>query len=265
MIRKNKLKQALKEGKVIKGMLQFLPHPDITEMLAITGWDFVQFEAEHAISVDEGRVLALAADASGITPLVKLAGLDPLQIAHWLDAGVQGVKVQHIQTRADAERAVKACKHEPTGIRSWCRGTRAAGHFSDSDFAKKADEEVMVIVTIEDLEGIKNLEGICSVEGVDVVAVGPGDMSAALGVPGQQDHPKVRDTFLKLIDTCRAKGVAAGVNTAILEAANLYVERGAQMIVFSGEKRIVYQGFLKSKQELDEALASVSDGRRSKA
>ena len=264
MVKKNKLKQALKEGKVIKGVLQFIPHPDMTEMLAATGWDFIQFEAEHAISVDEGKILTLAADASGITPLVKLAGLDPLQIAHWLDAGCQGVKVQHIRSKADAEQVVKACKHEPTGIRSWCRGTRAAGHFSDSDFAKKADEEVMVIVTIEDLEGIKNLEAICSVEGVDVVAVGPGDMSAALGVPGQQDHPKVRDTFLKLIDTCRSKGVAAGVNTAILEAANLYVERGAQMIVFSGEKRIAYQGFLKAKQELDEALAGIPAKRSAK-
>jgi 2-keto-3-deoxy-L-rhamnonate aldolase RhmA len=123
----------------------------------------------------------------------------------------------------------------------------------------------MVIVTIEDLEGIKNLDSICSVEGVDVVAVGPGDMSAALGVPGQQDHPKVRDTFLKLIDTCKGKGIAAGVNTAILEAANLYVERGAQMIVCSGEKRIVYQAFLKMKQELDQALATVSTGRTSNA
>jgi 4-hydroxy-2-oxoheptanedioate aldolase len=114
MIKKNKLKQALKEGKVIKGVLQFIPHPDITEMLAATGWDFIQFEAEHAISADEGKVLTLAADASGITPLVKLAGLDPLQIAHWLDAGVQGVKVQHIQTRADAEpsrQSVQARTH----------------------------------------------------------------------------------------------------------------------------------------------------------
>ena len=113
---------------------------------------------------------------------------------------------------------------------------------------------MLVIATIEDLEGIKNMEAICSVDGIDVVAVGPGDMSASLGVAGQQDHPKVRDVFFKLIDLCRSKGKAAGVNTAVLEAANLYVERGAQMIVFSAEKRLAYQSFVKAKQDLDEAV-----------
>lgn len=257
MVRENKLKRALKEGKVVKGLLQFIPHPDITEILGATGWDFVQFEVEHEITIDEAKVLFLAADAANITPIVKLAGLDPLLIAHWLDAGAQGIRVQHISTRAEAEQAVKACKHAPTGIRSWCHGTRGAGHGGDSDFAKRADEETMVILTIEDLEGLKNLESIASVDGVDVIAVGPGDMSVALGVPGQQDHPKVRDAFIRLINVCKAKGVASGFNTTNFQQARVYVEMGARYVVMSIDKHWIYHTFEKVSGDLDEALKGV--------
>jgi 2-keto-3-deoxy-L-rhamnonate aldolase RhmA len=131
MVKENKLKQAIREGKVVKGLFQFIAHPDITEILGDIGWDFIQFEAEHSITIDEAKILLLAADAANITPIVKLAGLDPLLISHWLDAGVQGIKVQHIRTKADAEKAVKTCKHVPLGVRSWCKGTRSAGHSSD--------------------------------------------------------------------------------------------------------------------------------------
>ena len=129
MIKKNKLKQALKEGKVIKGVLQFIPHPDITEMLAATGWDFIQFEAEHAISVDEGKILTLAADASGITPLVKLAGLDPLQIAHWLDTGVRASK-SSISKQGQMQN--KPSKRASTNRRVFVRGAGAPGQRATS-------------------------------------------------------------------------------------------------------------------------------------
>jgi 2-keto-3-deoxy-L-rhamnonate aldolase RhmA len=265
MVKENKLKQAIREGKVVKGLFQFIAHPDITEILGDIGWDFIQFEAEHSITIDEAKILLLAADAANITPIVKLAGLDPLLISHWLDAGVQGIKVQHIRTKADAEKAVKTCKHVPLGVRSWCKGTRSAGHSSDPDYAKRADEEMMVILTIEDIEGMNNLESIASVEGVDVITVGPGDMSAALGVPGQMDHPKVRDTFMRLIDTCKAKGVVPGFNTTSVEQAKIYVERGAQYVVFGFDKGWAYQSFQKLKRDLDEALAGVSIGSKPKA
>lgn len=263
MVKENKLKRAIREGKVVKGLLQFIAHPDITEILGDIGWDFILFEAEHSITIDEAKILLLAADAANITPIVKLAGFDPLLIGHWLDAGAQGIKVQHIRTKVDAEQAVKICKHAPVGVRSWCAGTRSAGHSGYPDYAKRADEEMMVILTIEDIEGMNNLESIASVEGVDVIAVGPGDMSAALGVPGQRDHPKVREAFMRLIDTCKAKGVAAGVNTNNFEQAKIYVERGAQLVVFSSEKRFVHQSFQKLKRDLDEALTGVRSRPRS--
>lgn len=255
MLRKNKLKVAIKEGKIVKGMIHYIPHPDVVEMLAASGWDFVQFEGEHEISVAEAKPLVLAADASGITPLVKLGICDPLLIASWLDIGVQGVKVNHIQTKADAERAVKACKYAPDGERSWCMGARSAGHCTQPNFAQEANKEVMVILGIEDMQGLNNLESIASVHGVDVITIGPGDMSANLGVPGQYNHPKVRDAFIKMIDMCKAKGVTAGVMAIDFVEAKFYAEKGVQYMVYSSDKRMMNEVFRSTKRELDQALA----------
>jgi 2-keto-3-deoxy-L-rhamnonate aldolase RhmA len=258
MIRENKLKLAIKEGRVIKGLIHYIPHPDVVEMLAAAGWDFIQFEGEHEISVTEAKPLVLAAEATGITPLVKLGVCDPLLIASWLDLGVQGVKVNHIQTRTDAERAVKACKYSPDGERSWCMGARSAGHCTQPNFAEKANEEIMVILGIEDIQGLNNLESIASVPGVDVITVGPGDMSANLGVPGQYDHPKVREAFIKMINMCKAKGVTPGVMVINYEEAKFYAAKGVQYMVFSSDKRMMNQVFQRTKRELDEALTLVT-------
>lgn len=255
MLRKNKLKVAIKEGKIVKGMIHYIPHSDVVEMLAASGWDFVQFEGEHEISVAEAKPLVLAADASGITPLVKLGICDPLLIASWLDIGVQGVKVNHIQTKADAERAVKACKYAPDGERSWCMGARSAGHCTQPNFAQEANKEVMVILGIEDMQGLNNLESIASVHGVDVITIGPGDMSANLGVPGQYNHPKVRDAFIKMIDMCKAKDVTAGVMAIDFVEAKFYAEKGVQYMVYSSDKRMMNEVFRSTKRELDQALA----------
>jgi len=257
MIRKNKVKLAIKEGRVVKGPIYYIPHPDVVVMLAAAGWDFVQFEGEHEINVVEAKQLVLAADASGITPLVKLGACDPPLIASWLDIGVQAVKINHIQTAADAERAVKACKYPPDGERSWCMGTRSAGHCTQPNFAQQANEEVMVILGIEDALGLNNLESIASVPGVDVITVGPGDMSANLGVPGQYNHPKVREAFIKMINTCKAKGVIPGVMVIDYVEAKFYAEKGVQYMVFSSDKRMMNQVFQRTRLELDEALASV--------
>lgn len=255
MLRKNKLKVAIEEGKIVKGMIHYIPHPDVVEMLAASGWDFVQFEGEHEISVAEAKPLVLAADASGITPLVKLGICDPLLIASWLDIGVQGVKVNHIQTKADAERAVKACKYAPDGERSWCMGARSAGHCTQPNFAQEANKEVMVILGIEDMQGLNNLESIAAVPGVDVITIGPGDMSANLGVPGQYNHPKVRDAFIKMIDMCKAKDVTAGVMAIDFVEAKFYAEKGVQYMVYSSDKRMMNEAFRSTKRELDQALA----------
>lgn len=255
MLRKNKLKVAIEEGKIVKGMIHYIPHPDVVEMLAASGWDFVQFEGEHEISVAEAKPLVLAADASGITPLVKLGICDPLLIASWLDIGVQGVKVNHIQTKADAERAVKACKYAPDGERSWCMGARSAGHCTQPNFAQEANKEVMVILGIEDMQGLNNLESIAAVPGVDVITIGPGDMSANLGVPGQYNHPKVRDAFIKMIDMCKAKDVTAGVMAIDFVEAKFYAEKGVQYMVYSSDKRMMNEVFRSTKRELDQALA----------
>jgi 4-hydroxy-2-oxoheptanedioate aldolase len=258
MIRENKLKRAIREGKVVTGPIHYIPHPDVVEMLAAAGWDFVQFEGEHEISVVEAKQLVLAADASGIAPLVKLGACDPFLIANWLDLGVQAVKVNHIQTSADAERAVKACKYAPDGERSWCMGARSAGHCTQPNFAREANENTMVILGIEDMQGLGNLESIASVPGVDVITVGPGDMSANLGVPGQYDHPKVREAFIRMINTCKAKGVTAGVMVINAAEAKFYAEKGAQYIVYSSDKRMMNQVFQNTRREIEEVLKSVA-------
>lgn len=259
MVRKNALKQALREGKIAKGMLLFVFNPDVVEILGHTGWDFFMLEWEHATyqGIHAAKECFVAADAVGMTPLVKISRNDPIEVTMMLDAGAQGVVIPHVKTAEDAWRAVQACRHQPQGLRSFCHGVRGAGHafiYNPPNYTQLADEEAMVILLVEEEEGIKNLDAIASVPGVDAIIPGPGDLSASLGVPGQLDHPKVRDAMAKLAEICKQKGVVAGSLPASYESATYLVSKGAQLICYGTDKLFMYHYLRQVRKKLDEAI-----------
>lgn len=208
-----KIKEKLAKGQPSIGTWMSMAHPSIAEIYAMAGYDWVVIETEHtAIDVSEAFQLIIAIQQRGSIPLVRLAGIDPIQAKAVLDSGAAGVIVPMVNTKADAELAVSMCKYPPQGTRG-VGLARAQGYGKDFDsYVTNANEHTLVIVQIEHIDAVNNIDDILSVPGIDGTFIGPYDLSMSLGVPGQLSHPSVVAAKEKVLKAVLAKKLAAGIH-----------------------------------------------------
>lgn len=214
-MRENRTKAKLAAGGWSAGVIVPVAAPALVEVCALAGFDHVLIDAEHGnVDVAACEELVRAAEAAGITPLVRVPVNAPEQVLRHLDTGAQGVVVPQVTTREDAERAVRAARYHPLGRRGLA-GTRAAGYGlrgSLADYARRANEQLLVIALIEDARAIEHLPEILAVEGLDAISVGPADLSQSLGHPGERDHPAVREAIAEIVRQGVAAGKPVGMN-----------------------------------------------------
>lgn len=211
----NTLKKRLKNGESVIGTFVGLGHPDVTETLSKAGFDWLLLDAEHGpLSFETMQLLMQAMNGTDCVPIVRPQWNDPVQIKRVLDIGAYGVLVPLITSREDAERAVRACKYPPEGIRGY--GPRRVGRF-DPDYFKTANDEILIAVQVETAEALKNLDDILSVPGIDAVFIGPYDLSCNLGfgVPPQWDNPEYLAAFDRTLESARKHGKAAGLYSSM--------------------------------------------------
>lgn len=208
-----KIKTKLKKGQPSIGTWMSMAHPSIAEILAMAGYDWVVVETEHtAIDVSEVLRLIIAIEQRGSIPLVRLAGIDPIQAKAVLDSGAAGIIVPMVNTKAEAALAVAMAKYPPLGTRG-VGLARAQGYGVDFDhYVKNANDNTLVIVQIEHIDAVNNIEEILSVPGIDGTFIGPYDLSMSLGVPGQLSHPDVVAAKEKVLKAVLKKGLAAGIH-----------------------------------------------------
>jgi len=206
-----RIKEGLSRGEPAIGTWMSTAHPSIAEILADAGYDFVVVDTEHtAIDVSEVLRLIIAIERRGSVPLVRLAGIDPIQAKAVLDSGASGVLVPLVNTKADAELCVQMTKYPPLGARG-IGLARAQGYGEDFDeYVAHANEDSLLIVQIEHKDAVENIEDILSVPGIDGTFIGPYDLSMSLGVPGQLDHPDVLSAKKRVLDATIAHGLVAG-------------------------------------------------------
>jgi 4-hydroxy-2-oxoheptanedioate aldolase len=212
-MRKNTVKEKLKAGRGVAGVFCNLPSPGAVEMLGLMGYDFVIIDAEHGpMGPDICEHMVRAADASGIVPIVRVALNLPQNILRYLDAGALGVQIPMVNTREEAERVVASSKYPPLGRRGLA-STRASGYgvgMGQAEYVRMANEETLVVVQVETREALANLEEIAAAETVDVVFLGPTDLSSALGHTGETDHPEVLAAIEDAGKTILRAGKVAG-------------------------------------------------------
>ena len=209
-MRANAMKAKLAAGQPALGLSVMIPSAQIVEMAGGLGFDWVLIDCEHGtITLETAELMIMAAEAGGITPIVRPRSKDPQDIVEAMDRGAAGVQVPHVASRADAVAAVEAVKFHPMGRRGLAAGTRASGYGyrgSAGDFVAAANRETLVCVQIEDEAAIQNVDEILGVEGVDVFFIGPSDLSQSMGYPGD---PKA-EPVARAIDSTLKKIVAAG-------------------------------------------------------
>jgi 4-hydroxy-2-oxoheptanedioate aldolase len=207
----NTTKQKLRDGKVVYGGIVGEYAPTTIEVLGAIGWDFVMIDCEHgAMGLLEVENLVRAAETAGVTPLARVPDHMPSTILRFLDRGVQGVIVPHVNTKAQAEAVVKAARYYPEGERS-IGSTRAHDYnvgVSRADSARWLNEQVMVIPMVESVESVANLDEILTVPGIDVIHCAPNDLSQSMGFPPEEDVVQVRK---QVIARCKAAGIPVGI------------------------------------------------------
>jgi 4-hydroxy-2-oxoheptanedioate aldolase len=235
-MRPNRIRGLWKDGKTAIGGWLSIPSSFSAEVMAHQGFDWLCVDMQHGIIDYPDAVPMLQAISTTDTlPIVRVPWNDPWLIMKALDAGAYGVIVPLINTAADAEAAVAACRYPPKGIRS--SGPTRAVYYGGSDYQEHANDEILCFCMIETRQGIDNLEEICSVPGLDLVYIGPADLSLALGLPPRADveDPLHLETVKRIRETAHRHGIHAGMHCASPGFAAKKVVEGFDVVMLTSD------------------------------
>jgi len=231
-MRHNLAKAKLAAGKPLNVVAPGYSSPGLVEFLGRMGFDAIFIDCEHGpTGWEDVENMVRAAELTDVTPIVRVQSNDPSTITRALDRGAGGVQVPHINTRAQAEAAVRAAKFAPIGHRGYAGGRSAFG--VKGNFTSHANAETMVIAMLEEVEALQNLDEILKVEQIDAFFLAPGDLSQSMGYPGQLDHPEVQAAIVDAVRRTRAAGRAPGVLTTSGASARRYIDLGALFVYVS--------------------------------
>lgn len=230
------LKKKLLQKRLTIGSWITLGHTAIAEIMAGIGFDWLVVDMEHsAITLPEAQQLIQIIELSGVVPLVRVEENNHVAIKRVMDAGAHGIIVPMVNTKDDAVKAVKAVKYPPFGIRG-VGLARAQGYGLKFERYKNwVDRQSIVIVQVEHIEAVNNLEEILSTEGVDGFIVGPYDLSASLGRPGDFQYPAFLEAMYKIKKIAKISKKASGFHVILPEAgeAAKKIREGYTLLGFS--------------------------------
>ena len=223
----NAFKRALLEGKQQIGLWISLASPYSAEIVAGAGYDWLVIDTEHSPNeVDTTLAQLQVLAAYPVSAVVRPAWNDKVLIKRHLDIGAQTLLVPYVQTAEEAAAAVAAIRFPTQGVRGVAGVTRATRFGRVKDYAKRAEEELCMLVQIETRAGLDNLEAIARTDGVDGVFIGPADLAAGLGHLGEQQHPEVQSAIQDGIKRIRACGKGAGILATDEASSRRYMEWG---------------------------------------
>jgi len=238
MFRPNRTKNKLREDRPAYGVLHSFAHPHIAEMIGLSGCDFAVIDGEHGLGREGEHVACVQAlAATPATSVLRVPSRDTVGVRRALDIGVEGILVPDVRTPEEAAAIARACFYPPRGDRGFAAGTlRAADYgFAVEDYVGSGGAELLLCLMIESAEGVENAAGIAAVDGVDVIQVGPFDLSYDLGIPGEFDHPEFTRALQGIEAAALAAGKALGGMPLPGLALDALLERGYRMITVGAD------------------------------
>lgn len=248
----NAMKAKLQRGEAALGCSLMFPSPQIVEMLGHAGFDWVLLDCEHgSLSLADVEIMAMAADAVGLTAIARPKSNSAADIQSVMDRGVAGVQVPHVNSAEDARRAVSAVKFGPGAARGLAAGTRPdrwglGGRMPD--FTAAANAQSLVCAQIEHQEAVANIDEILGVEGIDVFFIGPSDLSQSMGHPGDPKAEPVAAAINHVLSRIRERDLVPGMPATaetlaeVRAAGCLYIYTHLPRILGAGAA-----GFLKQR------------------
>jgi 2-keto-3-deoxy-L-rhamnonate aldolase RhmA len=207
----NRTKNKLATQNLAIGTCVSMECPDIVECIIRNDFDFIWFDTEHsALNAENLAPLLQLTRQSSTTPIVRVPWNDQVLIKKVLDAGAMGAIVPWINTRAEAEMAVRATKYPPGGTRGFWPRWVAVANENMGEYVRTANEEILVVVQIESPQAVQNLEEIATTPGVDVCLVGTNDLTVAMGLIGEFGSPKIEAIIADIVLRCNNVGMQLG-------------------------------------------------------
>ncbi len=244
MLVENTTKRKLQQGEAVYGCFFRPAAPTLAEFVALQGWDFLVLDGEHgSLAARDIEDLARACELNGVTPIARVTTNEAATILRYLDAGAHGIHIPWVNTAAEVEKAVIASKYGPRGQRGFA-GSRQGGWGSKeslADFTVRANRETMVIIHIETVQAAAAVEEYTAVEDVDVLFIGPADLSHSLGHPGNVSHPDVQRVMEQVAEVVVASDKTLGIFAGAPAFAAEWYERGARYFT-AGFEGLLKQG-----------------------
>ena len=243
----NPVRETLSRGEASVGSWLNLASPLAAEVLASIGFPWIAVDAEHSpFDLDLITQTFRAIEARGSIPLVRAWDHDPVTVARLLDAGAHGIVFPHVSTPEQAEKLSKAMRYPPRGSRSVGSGRC---NLISPDYRTTANDAVLCIPQIEDMEGINSAEAIARVEGVDIGFLGPTDLAFSMGVEaGHSDHEEALQRFR---EGCQKAGTPSGLPVQDAAGARSRLAEGFRFIDLASDMRFLTTH---AQSELKEAL-----------
>ena len=232
----NSFKRALAAGRPQIGLWCSLSSHYSVEVVAGSGFDWLLLDTEHSPNELPTVLSQLQAAAPYPThPVVRVPWNDMVTIKRYLDIGAQSILIPYVQSEEEARNAVAYTRYPPAGLRGVAGTTRAARFGRVKEYARRAHEELCVLVQIENRAGLESLEKIAAVEGVDGVFIGPADLHASLGYLGETANPKVVPTIDDAIRRIRRAGKAPGILSSVEADARRWLDCGALFVAVGAD------------------------------
>ncbi len=231
-------------GKTLLGTWLNLGSSITAEICGLAGFDWVCLDLEHGAGDQESLVHQLQAlEHTPAAPLVRVAWNDAPRVKRALDLGPTGCIIPYVSSEEEAQAAVQGMRYPPEGVRGVAKMNRAArfGHTFDTYF-REANESLLTVVQIEAEAAVNAAEGIAAVEGVDVLFIGPLDLSTNLGVMGEYQHPRFLEALSRVEAAAERTGKAMGILMAEAEALPPFIEKGYQLLALGSDGGMVASG-----------------------
>jgi 4-hydroxy-2-oxoheptanedioate aldolase len=239
----NAFKRGLRAGKPQIGLWSSLSSNYTVEVIAGAGYDWVLLDCEHSPNDLESLLAQLQACAPyASSPVVRVPWNDAVTIKRVLDIGAQSLLIPYVCSAEEARAAVAATRYAPAGIRGVAGTTRATRFGRVKDYAKRAHEELCVLVQVETKPALDQLESICAVDGVDGVFIGPADLHASMGYPGETANPAVLPLIEEAMRRIRKAGKAAGFLSPVEADAKRMIAAGCNFCAVGADVGLLARG-----------------------
>ncbi len=248
-------RKRIQSGAFMAGTWCSLGSPSITELIGLCGFDWVLLDGEHAPSTTPGLMAQMQAlNGSSTSSIVRIPWLDRVHIKWALDIGAEGIMVPYVENAEQAMEAVSYMKYPPSGARGVAGAMRACRYGLDvAGYLAQADSKHAAIMQIENRKGVDNCRSIAGVDGVDVLFVGPMDLSMSLGMPGRFSDPCFMEVLEQIASAAREEGKASGILLPSVELLPAMRKMGYSFIAVSSDINILAKNFKKLIADMNSA------------